>query len=193
MTRHYLSECSKEELKEMILYPADLWNTLYNVQADLNNNYACDVIKRVLKDKDYGEWVKIDSTSYDWFINIKEGHYREMLDLDLDYMSDEDAKEIKEKQQELQKLVDKIDNLENDDYYYDNLYPLENDADEVANEILQIVRQEIKRIEEVTDEQILETFELNNIGDNYYYLDNDKSVIYKDITKSYKTNIKKGQ
>lgn len=193
MTRHYLSECSKEELKEMILYPADLWNTLYNVQADLNNNYACDVIKRVLKDKDYGEWVKIDSTSYDWFINIKEGHYREMLDLDLDYMSDEDAKEIKEKQQELQKLVDKIDNLENDDYYYDNLYPLENDADEVANEILQIVRQEIKRIEEVTDEQILDTFELNNIGDNYYYLDNDKSVIYKDITKSYKTNIKKGQ
>lgn len=193
MTRHYLSECSKEELKEMILYPADLWNTLYNVQADLNNNCACDVIKWVLKDKDYGEWVKIDSTSYDWFINIKEGHYREMLDLDLDYMSDEDAKEIKEKQQELQKLVDKIDNLENDDYYYDNLYPLENDADEVANEILQIVRQEIKRIEEVTDEQILETFELNNIGDNYYYLDNDKSVIYKDITKSYKTNIKKGQ
>ena len=193
MTRHYLSECSKEELKEMILYPADLWNTLYNVQADLNNKYACDVIKWVLKDKDYGEWVKIDRTSYDWFINIKEGHYRKMLDLDLDYMSDEDAKEIKEKQQELQKLVDKIDNLENDDYYYDNLYSLENDADEVANEILQIVRQEIKRIEEVTDEQLLETFELNNMGDNYYYLDNDKSVIYEDITKSYKTNIKKGQ
>lgn len=193
MTRHYLSECSKEELKEMILYPSDLWNILYDIQADDNNDYACDVLKWVLKDKDYGKWVKIDNTSYDWFINIKEGHYREMLDLDLDYMSDEDAKEIKEKQQELQKLVDKIDNLENDDYYYDNLYPLENDADEVANEILQIVRQEIKRIEEVTDEQILETFELNNIGDKYYYLDNDKSVIYEDITKSYKTNIKKGQ
>ena len=124
-------------------------------------------------------------------MNIKPGYYRDTLDIaQYDYFSDDDAKKVKELQTKVKKLCDKVENLEDCDDYYDKIDEWEDEADELADEIIQIVRDVVKRAEEVTDEQCVETFIENDMGDNYYYLGDDKGTVYRDYTKSYKTNYK---
>lgn len=191
--KHYLSELSKEELKDFILYPSELWSDIYEDVAEDNGEYANDLLREILG-KGYQGWTEFDSTSYDWFMNIKPGHYKETLDIDeYDYFSDDDAKKVKELQAKVKKLSDKVENLEDCDDYYDKIGAWENEADDLADEILQVVVKIVKQAEEVTDEQCLEFFEMNEMGDNYYWLGDDKTKVYRDYTKSYKTNYKKGQ
>lgn len=191
--RHYLSELPREELKDFILYPSDLWNNIYEIVAENNGEYANDLLREILG-KGYREWTRFDSTSYDWFMNINPGHYVRVLDIDgYDYFSDDDAKEVKELQAKVKELCDKVENLEDCDDYYDKIDAWEDEADKLADEILQIVRDVVKQAEEVTDEQCLEFFEINEMGDNYYWLGDDKTRVYCDYTKSYKTNYKEGQ
>ena len=192
--KHYLSELSREELKDMILYPSDVWNELYERVAESNGWFAVDAIKEILGD-DYQKWTKYDSCSYDWWMHIKEGRYEDILDIDdTCYFSQEDMEEIDKNLIKLRELVKKIDDLSrDDDDYYDKLGDMEDEADKLADEILQIVVKEIKQLEEVDDEQILDEFDVNEWGNEFYYLGDNKSTIYKDYTKSYKTNVKKEQ
>ena len=188
--KHYLSELSKDELKDMILYPSELWSDIYNAVAEDNGEYASDLLKEILG-KGYREWTRFDSTSYDWFMNINPGHYVRVLDIDqYDYFSEDDAKKVKELQAKVKELCDKVENLEDCDGYYDKIDAWEDEADGLADEILQIVRGVVKQAEEVTDEQCLEFFEMNEMGDNYYWLGDDKTKVYRDYTRSYKTNYK---
>lgn len=189
--KHYLTECSEEELKKMILYPSELWGEIYEIVAEDNGYYATEVINQVLG-KDYHEWTKYNGCSYDWWLTLKPGCYAETLEItDLDYFSEADQKTIKELQTKVRILKNKVENLDGDaEDYYDKIAEWEDEADELANKILQIVVKEVKGLEEVTDEQCLEIFLVNDMGGNYYYLGDDKETIYKDITKSYKV---KGQ
>lgn len=188
--KHYLSELPREELKDFILYPSELWSDIYNAVAEDNGEYASDLLKEILGNG-YREWTRFDSTSYDWFMNINPGHYVRVLDIDdYDYFSDDDAKKVKELQAKVKELSDKVENLEDCDDYYDKIDAWEDEADELADEIIQIVRDVVKRAEEVTDDQCLEFFEMNEMGDNYYWLGDDKTKVYRDYTKSYKTNYK---
>lgn len=188
--KHYLSELPKEELRNFILYPSDLWNDIYEIVAGVNGEYANDLIKEILG-KGYREWTRFDSCSYGWWMYISPGHYVRVLDInDYDYFSEDDAKKIKELQAKVKELSDKVENLEDCDGYYDKINEWEDEADELANEALQIVVKIIKQAEEVTDEQCLEIFEASDMGDVYYYLGDDKTTIYRDCTKSYKTNYK---
>lgn len=191
--KHYLSELPREELKDFILYPSELWSDIYNAVAEDNGEYASDLLKEILG-RGYREWTRFDSTSYDWFMNIKPGHYKDTLDIDqYYYFSEDETKKVKELQAKVKKLSDKVENLEDCDGYYDKIDAWENEADELADEIIQIVRDVVKRAEEVTDEQCLEMFEINEMGDDYYWLGDDKTKVYRDYTKSYKTNYKEGQ
>lgn len=191
--KHYLSELPREELKDFILYPSELWSDIYNAVAEDNGEYANDLLREILG-KGYSEWTRFDSTSYDWFMNIKPGHYKDTLDIDqYYYFSEDETKKVKELQAKVKKLSDKVENLEDCDDYYDKIDAWEDEADELADEIIQIVRDVVKRAEEVTDEQCLEMFEMNEMGDNYYWLGDDKTKVYRDYTKSYKTNYKEGQ
>ena len=188
--KHYLSELPKDELKDMILYPSELWSDIYNVVAEDNGEYASDLLKEILGNG-YREWTRFDSTSYDWFMNINPGHYVRVLDIDqYYYFSDDDTKKVKELQAKVKELCDKVENLEDCDGYYDKIDAWENEADELADEILQIVRDVVKQAEEVTDDQCLDFFIDNEMGDNYYWLGDDKTKVYRDYTKSYKTNYK---
>lgn len=188
--KHYLSDLSKEELKPMILYPAQVWNEIYDIVAEDNSNYANDLIEWILG-RGYREWTRFDSTSYDWYMNINPGHYVRVLDItDYDYFSEDDAKKVKELQKKVKDLCDKVENLEDCNDYYDKIDRWEDEADEYADEIIQIVVKLAKEAEEVTDEQVLDTFEGNDMGDYYYYLGEDKTKIYRDYTKEYKTNYK---
>ena len=192
-TKHYLTEVPREELKDMILYPAEVWNELYEIVAEHNGDYACDLMEWILG-KGYRRWTKFDSCSYDWWMHIMPGHYVRVLDIkDYDYFSEDDAKEVKRLQAKVKKLCDKVENLEDCDDYYDKIDAWEDEADELADKVLQIVVKIIKQAEEVTDDQILEEFIDIDMGEDYYYLGDDKSVIFRDYTKSYKTNVKKGQ
>ena len=191
--KHYLSELPREELKDFILYPSDLWNDIYEIVAKDNNKYTDELIQEILG-RGYREWTRFDSCSYDWWMNISPGHYVRVLDIDnYDYFSDDDAKKVKELQAKVKELCDKVENLEDCDDYYDKMGAWEDEADELADEILQIVVKIVKQAEEVTDEQCLETFESNYMGDYYYWLGDDKTKVYRDYTKSYKTNYKEGQ
>lgn len=188
--KHYLSELSKDELKDMILYPSELWSDIYNIVAEDNGEYASDLLKEILGNG-YREWTKFDSTSYDWFMNISPGHYKNTLDIDqYYYFSDDDTKRVKELQAKAKELCDKVENLEDCDGYYDKIDAWEDEADELADEIIQIVRDVVKQAEEVTDDQCLDFFIDNEMGDNYYWLGDDKTKVYRDYTKSYKTNYK---
>lgn len=190
LQRHYLSELPKEEIEKLILYPSDLWNDIYEIVAEDNGNYANYLLREILG-KGYQEWTKFDSTSYDWFMNIKPGHYKDTLEIDqYDYFSDDDAEKVKELQAKVKKLCDKVENLEDCDDYYDKIDAWEDEADELADEIIQIVRNVVKQAEEVTDEQCVETFIGNDMGDDYYYLGDDKGTVYRDYTKHYKANYK---
>lgn len=185
--RHYLSELPHEEVKKLILYPSEISNDLYEAVAEDNGEYANDLIKEILG-KDYQRWTKYDSCSYTWWLNIAPGQYACTLDITtFDYFSEEDASRIKELQRKVKELKDKVDSLEDCDDYYDKIGKWEDTADEYADEIIQIVVKLIKQAEEVTDEQIVDFFELNELGDDYYYINDDKSRVYKDYTKSYKT------
>ena len=185
--RHYLSELPHEEVKELILYPSEVWNDLYEDVSQDNGEYANDLIKEILG-KDYHTWTKYDDCSYTWWLNIKPGHYADVLDITTyDYFSEDDTKRIKELQRKVKKLKDKVDNLEDCDDYYDKIGEWEDTADEYADEIIQIVVKLIQQAEEVTDEQIVDFFEMNELGDYYYYINDDKSRVYRDYTKSYKT------
>lgn len=190
LQRHYLSELPKEEIEKLILYPSDLWNDIYEIVAEDNGEYASELMQEILG-RGYKEWTRFDSTSYDWFININPGHYVRVLDIDqYDYFSDDDAKKVKELQAKVKKLCDKVENLEDCDDYYDKIGAWEDEADELADEILQIVRNVVKQAEEVTDEQCVDMFIDNDMGDEYYYLGDDKGTVYRDYTKHYKTNYK---
>ena len=191
--KHYLSELPKEELKDFILYPSDLWNDIYEIVAEDNGEYASDLLREILG-KGYREWTRFDSCSYDWWMHINPGHYVRVLDIDdYDYFSDDDAKKVKELQAKVKELCDKVENLEDCDNYYDKMDAWEDEADKLADEILQIVVKIVKEAEEVTDEQCLEMFEINEMGDDYYWLGDDKTKVYRDYAKSYKTNYKEGQ
>lgn len=188
--RHYLSELPKEEVEKLILYPSDLWNDIYEVVAEDNGNYASDLLREILG-KEYQEWTTFDSTSYSWYLNIKPGRYGEVLYIDeYDYFTNDDAKKVKELQAKVKKLSDKVENLEDCDNYYDKIDAWEDEADELADEIIQIVVKVVKEAEEVTDEQCVDMFIDNDMGDDYYYLGNDKGTVYRDYTKHYKTNYK---
>lgn len=189
--RHYLSELPKEEIEKLILYPSDLCNDIYEIVAEDNGDYACDLLIEILG-KGYREWTQFDSTSYDWYMNIKPGRYGEVLYInDYDYFSEDDAKEVKELQAKVRELSDKVENLDGDDpEYYEKIDKWESEADELADKIIQIVRKVVKQAEEVTDEQCVEMFIENDMGDCYYYLGDDKGTVYRDYTKHYKTNYK---
>ena len=188
--RHYLSELPKEEVEKLILYPSDLWNDIYGIVAEDNGNYASELMQEILG-RGYREWTRFGSCSYDWWLNINPGHYVRVLDIeDYDYFSDDDAKKIKELQAKVKKLCDKVENLEDCDNYYDKIDAWEDEADGLADEIIQIVVKVVKGAEEVTDEQCVEMFVENDMGDDYYYFGDDKGTVYRDYTKSYKTNYK---
>ena len=191
--RHYISELPKEEIEKLILYPSDLWNDIYEIVAEDNGNYASELMEEILG-RGYIEWTRVDSCSYDWWMHINPGHYVRVLNIDqYDYFSDDDAKKVKKLQTKVKKLRDKVENLEDCDDYYDKLGAWEDEADELADEIIQIVVKVVKEAEEVTDEQCVEMFIGNDMGDDYYYLGDDKGTVYRDYTKSYKTNYKKGE
>lgn len=188
--RHYLSELPKEEIEKLILYPSDLWNDIYEIVAEDNGNYASELMQEILG-RGYRQWTRFDSSSYDWWMHISPGHYVRVLDIDqYDYFSDDDAKKVKELQAKVKKLCDKVENLEDTVNYYDQMSAWEDEADKLADEILQIVVKIVKGAEEVTDEQCVETFIANDMGDDYYYLGDDKGTVYRDYTKHYKTNYK---
>ena len=188
--RHYLSEMTREELKDMILYPSQVWSELYNIVAEDNSNYASDLIRWILGNG-YREWTRFDNTSYDWYMNINPGHYVRALDItDYDYFSEDDAKKVKALQKKVKDLCDKIENLEDCQFYYNKIDSWEYEADEYADEIIQIVVKLAKEAEKVTDEQVLDMFEGNDMGKEYYYIGDDKTKIYMDYTKEYKTNYK---
>lgn len=190
----FLNELPKEEIKKMILYPSAIWNDIYEIVAEDNDWYARDLSNEILG-KGYQQWTKFDSTSYDWYMNIKPGHYAKTLDIKAyDYFSEEDAEKIKELQKQILKLKNELEDLSGDDPdYYDKMDELEDKADELADEIIQIVVRELKLAEEVTDEQCVETFIDNDYGDLYYFYEGDKGTVYRNYTKSYKTNYKEGQ
>ena len=187
LQRHYLSELPKEEVEKLILYPSDLWNDIYETVAMNNGDYACDLAEWILG-KDHQEWTRFDFCSYDWWMHISPGHYVRVLDIDdYDYFSDDDAKEVKRLQKKIKKLDDKIGKLSDMD---EKGWEMSDEADELADEILQIVVKVVKEAEEVTDEQCVEMFIDNDMGDDYYYLGDDKGTVYRDYTKHYKTNYK---
>lgn len=185
--RHYLSELPHEEVKKLILYPSEISDDLYGAVAEDNGEYASDLIKEILG-KDYNTWTKYDDCSYTWWLNIKPGQYANVLDITTyDYFSEDDTVRVKELQRKVKELKDKVDNLEDCDDYYDKIDKWEDTADEYADEIIQIVVKLIKQAEEVTDEQLVDFFEMNELGDDYYYINDDKSKVFRDYTKSYKT------
>lgn len=191
--RHYLSEMSKEEVKKMILYPSALWSDLYDMVAQDNKDCAIDLLNGTLG-RGYSQWTDFDNTSYSWWLDIKPGQYAHILDVDdYDYFPEDDVKEFKELQKKVAALKDKVDNLEDCDDYYDKIGKWEDEADELADKALQIVVKLAKQEEEVTDDQIVDMFINNEMGDIYYYLGDDKSVIYQNVTKSYKTGYKEEQ
>lgn len=186
MQKHYLSELSEEELKQFILYPSELYDDIYRIVAEDNGEYASDLLKEILGGG-YRQWTKFDSCSYDWWMHVAPGHYVRVLDIDeYDYFSDDDAKKVKELQAKVKKLSDEVENLEDCEDYYEKIDAWENEADELADDILQVVVKIVKQAEEVTDEQCIEMFTLNNMGDDYYWLGDDKTKVYRDYTKSYK-------
>ena len=190
LQRHYLSELPKEEVEKLILYPSDLWNDIYEIVAEDNGNYASELLQEILG-RGYRQWTRFDDSSYDWWLHINPGHYVRVLDIDeYDYFSDDDAKKVKELQAKVKILCDKVENLEDCDNYYDKIGEWEDEADELADEIIQVVVKIVKQAEEVTDEQCVDMFIANDMGDNYYYLGDDKGTVYRDYTKSYKTNYK---
>lgn len=190
----FLSELPKEEIKKMILYPSAIWNDIYEIVAEDNDWYVNELANEILG-KGYNEWTNTDSTSYTWWMNIKPGHYAETLNITAyDYFSEEDVRRIKKLQEQVRELKDKVENLDGDDpEYYDKIDEWEDRADELADEIIQIVVRELKLAEEVTDEQCVETFIDNDYGDLYYFYEGDKGTVYRNYTKSYKTNYKEGE
>ena len=190
LQRRYLSELPKEDIEKLILYPSGLWNDIYEIVAEDNGEYASELLEEILG-RGYREWTRFDDSSYDWWMHINPGHYVRVLDIDeYDYFSDDDAKKVKELQAKVKKLCDKVENLEDCDNYYDKINAWEDEADELADEIIQIVVKIVKQAEEVTDEQCVDMFIDNDMGDDYYYLGDDKGTVYRDYTKSYKTNYK---
>lgn len=190
----FLSELPKGEIEKMILYPSDIWNDMYNIVAEDNSEYANDLMGEILG-KDWHEWVKVDTCSYTWWINIKPGRYCEVLYINqYDYFSEDDANAVKRLQKEVKKLSDKVGNLDGDDpEYYDKLNEWEDKADELANDILKIVENLAKDAEEVTDDQIVEMFTGNDYGDLYWFYEGDKGTVYRNYTKTYNTNYKEGE
>ena len=185
--KHYLSELPEEEIKKLILYPSEIWQTLYEDCSYDNGEYVSDLANEILG-KDYHTWTKYDDCSYTWWLNIKPGYYKHILDIDqFDYFSDDDKERIKKLQKEVKAIVNIIGNLDDTVDSYDTMTELEDRADEYADQALQIVVDMLKQAEEVTDEQIVDMFMCNELGDNYYYYDDDKSKVYQDFTKSYKT------
>lgn len=185
--KHYLSELPEEEIKKLILYPSEIWQTLYEDCSYDNGEYVSDLADEILG-KDYHTWTKYDDCSYTWWLNIKPGYYEHILDItQFDYFSDDDAKRIKELQKKIKAIKDKIGNLDDTIESYDEMTQWEEEADEYADQALQIVVDMLKQAEEVTDEQMVDMFMCNELGDNYYYYDDDKSVVFQDFTKSYKT------
>lgn len=188
--KHYLSELPREEIKKLILYPSELWSDIYNMVAEDNGNYASELLQEIFG-RGYRQWTRFDSCSYDWWMHINPGHYVRVLDIDgYDYFSDDDAKKVKELQAKVKKLCAKVENLEDTVNYYEQMGTWEDKADELADEIIQIVVKIVKQAEEVTDEQCVDMFIENDMGDNYYYLGDDKRTVYRDYTESYKTNYK---
>lgn len=187
----FLSELSKEEIKKMILYPSDIWNDMYNIVAEDNSEYVTDLMGEILG-KDWHEWVKVDTCSYTWWMNIKPGRYGEVLHINqYDYFSEDDANTVKRLQKEVKKLSDKVGSLDgNDPEYYDKLNEWEDKADELANDILKIVENLAKDAEEVTDDQVVDTFIVNDYGDLYWFYEGDKGTVYRNYTKTYNTNYK---
>lgn len=189
----YLGELPSEDIKKML--NGDLYSYMYDIVANDNSEYAAYLIEEILG-KDFDRWIKTDTTYHDWYINIKPGHYADTLDItEYDYFAIDDAERIKKLQKEIAKLKDKIENLDGDDMrYYDKINEWEDKADKLADEILQIVREEVKRAEEVTDDQIEEAF-MNDfdIGQEFYIINNDKTRVYRDYTKSFRTCYKEGE
>ena len=190
--RHYLSEIKdKEELSKFILYPSELWIDLHEQIAEDNANYSEDVAAEILQ-PDWRDWVDVRPHYDSWYWRIKGGHYLDALQVCTDaFFSSEDEGRIQALKKQIEDVCAKIDKLDEDDLlYYDKLGELEDKADEYAQQILDVVEPIIKETEEVRDEQIMDMFEICELGDSYYYLNDDKTTLYRDTVESYKTAYK---
>lgn len=181
----YLKDLPKEDVVKMLSYPSELHNYMYDIVAERNGMWAGDVYGEILGGDT--KWIEYDSYSYGWWICVRPGHYANALDIDTEnYFNEEDANELKKLKEELKKKCGEIDNLGDDDNYYDKLGELEDEADEIANKMLRIVEKEVKNIEEVDDDQIVEEFYECEYGDTFYILGDDKTKVYRDYTQTYK-------
>lgn len=188
--KKYMTELPREEVTKMLQYPSELWNYMYGIVAEHNGMWAGDVYNEILGN-DANRWVEFDQCSYDWWINVRSGHYKEALDIDAEnYFSDDDRKELEKLRAALKQKCDAIDDLGEDEYeddtYYEKLDAYEEQAEELANKMLKIVEREIKSIEEVTDDQIVDEFIDCEYGDDFYILNGDHTKVYRDYTKCYK-------
>ncbi len=186
----YLTDLPSDTVYKMINGSTILADNICDSLAESNKFLADNTFIDIVSKKTYDEDIKIDRTSYSWYANIKGGHYEGMLNLDLGYMSSQDADEIRRLQKELKAMTEKIDNLEDCSDYYERLGEMEDRADEIANQILQIIVDKIKRLEEVTIDQIKYEIQLGEIIKDYYILNNNKSLIYYDHTDTFETNYK---
>lgn len=187
MEKHYLSELPEKEIRELILYPSELYGRLYEYAAEDNSEWCWEMSKEILG-RDFEKWVEIDSTSYDWWMSIMPGRYKEVLNIKYDYFSENTAERVKELQDKVRELAEKVENLEDCYDYYDKIGEWEDEADEIAGEILKIVEERIKEDEKVNDDQIVDMFIGNDMGAQYYYIGDNKNVIYEDLVRSWKTN-----
>lgn len=116
--------------------------------------------------------------------------YNEFIEEFDEFTGNATLQELYKKSMDLYNQKNNVDfTLDGCDELYDSI---EEQFEKSCNELIKVVEDMLHEYENVSDEQVLETF-INNVRDNYcyedlyYYADDDKYILYEDIsyTKSY--------
>jgi len=179
MERKYLKEMELEEQVDIILnnnmlrsdFEELYYSYLMDVQADqgelmLGKNYpGIDI-------KDHYSSFFLVLIDWEKFFN----------NLDSDYLNSDGLK-----------LYADIKNLYNEyineDMYSEKFGELEIEIEDKCKELLSICENQLHEYEHYSEEDMIEELKYhidNGDYENYYIIDNDKNVVYEDITKIYK-------
>ena len=182
--KKYLKNMNKEELKKVFDTSVKIQNKEYEATMQMNMDYQ-EELGVIFFGKGWSNYIKMYNNYNSFYLRIIDStSFFENLTEDVtDYLSQEDAKYFKEIYKKAKKFYTNINSrcVYGSDKYYENYEKFE----EECKKLLEILEDELHKLESVDYEQAFDTFCTdvmdNNIFDEFYIIDEDYTKVFEHV------------
>lgn len=182
--KKYLKNMNKEELKKVFDTSGKIQNKEYEATMQMNMDYQ-EELGDIFFGKKWSKYINMYDNYDSFFLKLKDSiSFFENLDKGVtDYLSQENATRFKEIYKRAKKFYTSMNSrcVYGSDKYYENYEKFE----EECKKLLEILEDELHKLENVDYEQTFDTFCTdvmdNNIFDEFYIIDEDYTKVFEHV------------